>query len=64
MHIFFGPALGAAIMVLLNSFITSYTEYWGMVLGIILILIVLFFPKGVGGVMLEQYQKLKRKKGV
>ena len=63
MHIFLGPALGAAIMVLLNSFITSYTEYWGMVLGIILILIVLFFPKGVGGVMFEQYQKLMRKKG-
>jgi branched-chain amino acid transport system permease protein len=64
MHIFLGPALGAAIMVLLNSFITSYTEYWGMVLGIILILIVLFFPKGIGGVMFEQSQKWMRKKGV
>ncbi len=64
MHIFLGPALGATIMVLLNSFITSYTEYWGMVLGIALILIVLFFPKGVGGLMLEQYQKWMKRKGV
>jgi branched-chain amino acid transport system permease protein len=56
MNLFFGPALGAAIMVLLNSFITSYTEYWGLVLGITLVLIVLFFPKGVGGLMVEQYQ--------
>jgi len=64
MHIFFGPALGATIMVLLNSFITSYTEYWGMFLGIVLILIVLFFPKGVGGLMFEQYQKWMKWKGV
>ena len=56
MSLFFGPALGAAIMVLLNSFITSYTEYWGMTLGITLILIVLFFPKGVGGLAVEKYQ--------
>jgi len=57
MNVFLGPALGAFIMVLLNSFITSYTEYWGMFLGVTLILIVLFFPKGVGGVMVEQLQK-------
>jgi branched-chain amino acid transport system permease protein len=63
MHIFFGPAVGAAIMVLLNSFITSYTEYWGMFLGIILILIVLFFPKGVGGLMVEQYQHWMKRGG-
>lgn len=63
MHVFLGPALGATIMVLLNSFITSYTEYWGMFLGIILIMIVLFFPKGVGGLMVEQYQKRMKRKG-
>jgi len=63
MNLFFGPALGAAIMVLLNSFITSYTEYWGMTLGITLILIVLFFPKGVGGLTVEKYQAWTQRKG-
>jgi branched-chain amino acid transport system permease protein len=63
MNLFFGPALGAAIMVLLNSFITSYTEYWGMTLGITLILIVLFFPKGVGGLTVEKYQAWIQRKG-
>ncbi|MDY6882107.1 MAG: branched-chain amino acid ABC transporter permease [Desulfatiglans sp.] len=62
MHIFMGPALGATIMVLLNSFITSYTEYWGLFLGITLILIVLFFPKGVTGLIVEQYGALKGRK--
>jgi branched-chain amino acid transport system permease protein len=63
MHLFVGPALGATIMVLLNSFITSYTEYWGLFLGLTLIFIVLFFPKGVGGLVVEQYQGWIRKRG-
>lgn len=62
MTLFWGPAIGAVIMVFLNSFITSYTEYWGFFLGITLILIVLFFPKGVGGVLVEQYQNWTNRK--
>lgn len=62
MSLFLGPALGAGIMVFLNSFITSYTEYWGLFLGITLILIVLFFPKGVGGVMMDQYRAWKNRR--
>jgi branched-chain amino acid transport system permease protein len=62
MTLFLGPALGAAIMVLLNSFVTSYTEYWGLCLGAILILIVLVFPRGVGGLMVERYQTWKQRK--
>jgi branched-chain amino acid transport system permease protein len=54
MQVFLGPALGAAIMVLLNSFITSYTEYWGLFIGVTLVLIVLFFPQGVGGLIDEK----------
>jgi branched-chain amino acid transport system permease protein len=51
MHVFLGPALGAAVMVLLNSTLTSYTQYWGMFLGLTLIFIVLFFPEGILGVI-------------
>lgn len=62
MHLFFGPALGAAIMVMLNTFITSYTEYWALFLGLTLIMIVLFFPRGVGGLLADKYKTwLKRK---
>jgi branched-chain amino acid transport system permease protein len=63
MHVFIGPALGAGIMVLLNSFITSYTEYWGLFLGITLICIVLFFPEGVGGVLYEKWCVWTKKQG-
>ncbi len=62
MQVFLGPTLGAAIMVLLNSFVTSYTEYWGLFLGTTLVLIVLFFPQGVGGVIHERLQARAKRK--
>ncbi len=61
-HIYLGPALGATIMVLLNSFITSYTEYWALFLGTTLILIVLFIPQGVGGLIYEKWTAQWRRK--
>lgn len=54
MHLFLGPALGAAIIIFLNSFLGSYTQYWGMFLGGTLVVIVLFFPQGVGGLIQEK----------
>jgi branched-chain amino acid transport system permease protein len=46
---FAGPILGAAIMVGLRTFVGIFTEYWTLVLGIILILIIFFLPEGVMG---------------
>lgn len=54
MQLFLGPALGAAIIIFLNSFLGSYTQYWGMFLGVTLVVIVLFFPQGVGGLIHEK----------
>jgi branched-chain amino acid transport system permease protein len=56
MHLFLGPAIGAAIMILLSSFVTSYMKYWLFAMGTILILIVLFCPKGVGGLVVDRYK--------
>ncbi|NIS70923.1 MAG: branched-chain amino acid ABC transporter permease, partial [Proteobacteria bacterium] len=44
---FAGPILGAAIMIGLRTFVGIYTEYWTMILGIILILLIFFLPEGV-----------------
>ncbi len=49
---FAGPVLGAAITVGLRTFVGKYTEYWTMVLGIILILLIFFLPDGVMGYLL------------
>jgi branched-chain amino acid transport system permease protein len=44
---FAGPILGAAIIVSLRTFVGTYTEYWTLILGIILILLIFFLPEGV-----------------
>lgn len=46
-YVFLGPALGAAILIALNSVVTSFTEYWPVVLGAILLVLIYVFPGGV-----------------
>lgn len=46
---FAGPILGAAIIVALRTFVGKYTEYWTLILGAILILVIFFLPEGVMG---------------
>ncbi len=52
---FAGPVLGAAIMVSLRTFVGIYTEYWTLILGVILILLIFFLPEGVMGYFLEKF---------
>jgi len=52
---FAGPIMGAAIMVSLRTFVGIYTEYWTLILGIILILLIFFLPEGVWGYVLEKF---------
>jgi branched-chain amino acid transport system permease protein len=51
---FAGPMLGAAIMVALRTFVGIYTEYWTLILGVILILLIFFLPEGVMGYFVEK----------
>jgi len=51
---FAGPILGAAITESLKIYVGSYTEYWTMVLGIILILLIFFLPEGIMGYFLKK----------
>jgi branched-chain amino acid transport system permease protein len=52
---FAGPMLGAAITVALRTFVGRYTEYWTLILGIILILLIFFLPDGVMGFLLKAF---------
>lgn len=51
---FLGPMLGAAIILSLRTFIGIYTEYWTIILGIILMVLIFFLPEGVLGYFLEK----------
>jgi ABC-type branched-subunit amino acid transport system permease subunit len=38
----------------LDTVLTRYTEYWSLVLGVILVVLVLAFPRGLLGVVGER----------
>jgi branched-chain amino acid transport system permease protein len=57
---FAGPILGAAIIVALRTFVGIFTEYWTLILGIVLILIIFFLPEGVMGFFQELFKSRTR----
>jgi branched-chain amino acid transport system permease protein len=54
MGTFFGPFIGAGVFLLLENLISLYTVHWQMVVGIIFIVCVLFFPRGIWGTLLHR----------
>lgn len=52
--IFLGPALGAAMIICLRTFAGIYTEYWTLILGLVLMLLIFFLPEGVLGLFLHK----------
>ncbi len=51
MRSFWGPLIGAAIFVVLQDYLSSHTQNWMSFIGIFFVLVVLFFPRGVLGVI-------------
>jgi branched-chain amino acid transport system permease protein len=47
---FLGPIIGSMVLILLETFITSVTLYWPLILGIIICAVVLLMPQGIMGV--------------
>ena len=46
---FWGPIVGSAIFVYLSEYLSSFTDRWEFILGVIFILVVLFAPQGILG---------------
>lgn len=57
MGTFFGPFIGAGLFLGIEHVVTGYTERWQLIVGIIFIVLVLFFPKGIWGTFLAWYKK-------
>ncbi len=47
----FGPVLGAAVMVVLQSYLAQWTEHWMIALGPFLVLVILFARRGIWGLL-------------
>lgn len=54
MGTFFGPFVGAAVMLYLEDVVTTLTKHWMAVIGLIFMFFVLFFPKGIWGTILSK----------
>jgi len=51
MRSFWGPLIGAAVFVVLQDYLSSATENWMSFIGLVFVLVVLFFPRGVLGLI-------------
>jgi branched-chain amino acid transport system permease protein len=51
MRAFWGPLVGAALFVILQDYISSMTVNWMSFVGLIFVLVVLFFPRGLLGML-------------
>lgn len=52
-----GPAIGAALIVLLENVISNYTQRWLLVLGAIYVVVTLLAPKGLVGLVVDRWQR-------
>lgn len=50
-RVFWGPLLGAAVYVVLQDYISSRTVNWLFFVGLIFVIVVLFFPRGLLGML-------------
>ena len=52
-----GPAIGAALIVLLENLISNYTHRWLLLLGAIYVIVTLLAPRGLMGIVLERWRR-------
>jgi len=57
MRAFWGPLLGAAVFVSMQDYISSMTVNWMSFVGLIFVLVVMFFPRGLLGVVVRRNGK-------
>jgi branched-chain amino acid transport system permease protein len=54
---FWGPLVGSGIFVYLSEYLSSFTDRWEFILGIIFILVVLFAPQGIMGLFQKSLKR-------
>lgn len=57
MGTFFGPFVGAAVFLYLEDVVTGLTRHWMAVVGVIFMLFVLFFPRGIWGTLVHRMDR-------
>lgn len=58
---FIGPAVGAFAVWFLRQFVSTYTEYWSAVLGVLFIVLVVFASRGIAGFIIEKWEVMRHR---
>ena len=58
MRSFFGPLIGVIIFVVAQDYLSSLTGNWMTLIGLLFVLIVLLFPRGVLGIFNRRVEAL------
>jgi branched-chain amino acid transport system permease protein len=53
---FFGPMIGSVIYTFLFAFVTGFTEYWPLTIGLVIVFVVLYLPGGVLGLAQSKFK--------
>jgi branched-chain amino acid transport system permease protein len=64
---FLGPIVGSFVYVYMMEYLSSFTERWQLVMGAFFVLLILFYPKGIVGMVQQLAKKVsftKDKRGV
>ncbi|MFH1034154.1 MAG: branched-chain amino acid ABC transporter permease [Pseudomonadota bacterium] len=58
-HQFFGPFVGAAVIKIIEDVVGARTEYWSLIIGLVMMTMVLAFPRGLVGELALLKARLK-----
>ena len=56
---FFGPFVGAVVLLVLQEEFSRVTEYWSLIIGAMLMLCVRYFPEGACGWLQERFATIR-----
>jgi branched-chain amino acid transport system permease protein len=61
-HNFLGPLVGSVVFIFLDKLITSFTQYWPLVLGLVVLALLMFLQGGIAGFIAERIA-VRRQRG-
>jgi branched-chain amino acid transport system permease protein len=63
MGTFFGPFVGAGVFLYLEDVATVFTTHWMAVVGIVFMVFVLYFPRGIWGTLVQRWEAHRARTG-
>jgi branched-chain amino acid transport system permease protein len=59
-----GPVVGACALTFVNDLLSTLTERWALIQGILFVLLVLYAPNGLSGLYLSFRKRIARRGGI